>query len=193
MPYPKKYKRPDRWCYISLAAVEVASLVVAAVGTTASIVAKQQAAAEQENQFRQQQVQLRLQQTDAESRRTDQLRRIFGEQAASEVARGISLAAPSFKDIQQQSFNAFNDDNRAESLSLSFKENALNSQIGATRAGANIGSFAIAANAAAGALGSMNLNNPNNINQTQTFQAGDELARERAKGGFNTNIPGLSP
>lgn len=168
MSYPKKYKRPDRWCYVSLAAVEVASLVVAAAGATAGIVAKQQAAAAQENQFRQQQVQLRLQQTDAESRRTDQLRRIFGEEAASEVARGISLASPSFKAIQQQSFNAFNDDNRAESLSLSFKENALNSQIDATRAGANIGSFAIAANAAAGALGSMNLNNPNNINNPIT-------------------------
>ncbi len=165
MPYPKKYTAPNRWCYASITAFEGAELFVAAVGTAASISEKQEGAAIQENQFRQQQLQLRLQQTDAETRRTDQLERIFGEQAASEVARGISLASPSFKAIQQQSFNAFNDDNRAESLSLSFKENALHSQIDATRAGANIGSFAIAANAAAGAMGSMNLNNPNNINQ----------------------------
>lgn len=169
MPYQreKKYNEFDRWCNVTLTAFEAAELFVAAVGTAASISEKQQGAAAQENQFRQQQIQLRLQQVDAQTRRTDQLQRIFGEQAASEVARGISLASPSFKAIQQQSFNAFNDDNRAESLSLSFKENALNSQIDATRAGANIGSFAIAANAAAGAFGSMNLNNPNNLNQGQ--------------------------
>ncbi len=172
MPYPHVFKDISRKCCISLAAVEAGSEIVAAVAAVAgagtAIVAKQQAAAAQENEFRQQQVQLRLQQTDAESRRTDQLRRIFGEEAASEVARGISLASPSFKAIQQQSFNAFNDDNRAESLTVSFKQNALNSQIDATREGANIGSFAIAANAAAGALGSMNLNNPNNINDPIT-------------------------
>lgn len=166
----KQYRPPSRWCHVTATVgFEIGEAVVAIVGAGASIAAEQQAAAAQENQFRQQQLQLRLQQTDAQSRRTDQLRRIFGEQAASEVARGISLASPSFKAIQQQSFNAFNDDNRAASLSLSFKENALNSQIDATREGANIESFAIAARGAEQAFGAMNLNNPNNLNQGQTF------------------------
>ncbi len=165
MSYPKKYNEPDRWCYI---AVEVAAIVV---GTAASIAATQAGADAQENQFKQQQLQLRLQEVDAQSKRTDQLRRIFGEQAVQEIARGISLASPSFQAVQQQSFNAFNDDNRAASLSLSFKENALNSAIDATREGANIKSVGIFAQGVSDVAGTFNLNSPNNQTASQQFKA----------------------
>lgn len=186
MPY-KKYsrlqkvinKKYSRWCDWTAAGIaiteEVATVIAAAAavgGTVAAISASQEAATARENQFDEQKVQLRLKQTQAQARRTEQLRRIFGEQAAEEVARGISLASPTFKAVQQQSFNAFNDDNRAESLSLSFKENALNSAISSTRSVANIESFALAAKGIGQIAGTMDLNNPNNINRGQVFQTG---------------------
>ena len=175
----------------TLTALELTSLIISGVGAGASVVSQEVGARAQINQFRQQQTQLRLQQVESESRRADQLQRIFGQQAAQEVARGISLASPSFKAIQQQSFNAFNDDTRAEALTLSFKENVLNSRIDSTRSAAYLGEFMTVANFGASAFNTMNLNN--NISNQQVFDARDELARQRRKGSFQTKIPGLSP
>ena len=155
----------------AVAAIEIGSLIVSAIATGASVVSQQEAADAQEQQFRIRQNQLRLQHVDAARQRTEQIQRVFGRQAVNEVARGISLASPSFKAIQQQSFNAFNDDNRASALNLSFQDSALNSQIDATRNSAEVGEFGSIANFAASAFGSMNLNNPNNVNRQQVFDS----------------------
>ena len=57
--------------------------------------------------------------------RQDQLRTIISADQVSEVARGVSLASPTFRAITQKSFSAFAEDERADALNLSFKESFL--------------------------------------------------------------------
>lgn len=159
-----KIRIPSRFCFLTVGEFEVASLVVAAASTAESISARNQAAAAQEQQFRLQQTQVRLATTEREKARADRLQRIFGTQLAQEAARGISPASPSFKAIQQKSFNAFENDNKADALNLSFKENALSSQIDATRSAARAAEFGSIANFALSSFNQLNLNNPGNLN-----------------------------
>ncbi len=177
----------------SLAALEVASLVVGGVATAGSLFEQQQAEQAQIGQFRLQQTQLRIAETTRSSARIDRLQSVFGSQLAQEVARGISPASGSFKAIQQKSFNAFEDDQRADALNLSFKENALNSQIDATRS-AFIGHvFGEVSNFALSSFNQLNLNNPNNINNPNALSAQKEINRLKSQGRFNPNIPGPLP
>lgn len=149
----------------TLAAAELAGeLAIAAAGTAASIAARNAAAESQEQIFRAQQLQFRLSETDRANKRITKLRQVFGSQLAEAVARGVSPASPTFKAIQQQSFNNFEQDNKADALTLSFKENALSSQIDATQSAARAGEFASIANFAFSSFNQLNLNNPNNTN-----------------------------
>ena len=84
-------------------------------------------AARQENEFRQEELtnQLNEEKIAANNRalqRQDQLAKVISSQEARIGAGGVAASSPSYRAIEENTFDEFAKDQRADNLSLSFKE-----------------------------------------------------------------------
>jgi len=59
--------------------------------------------------------------------RTQRMRQVLATSQATEAARGVSLASPSFQMVQRSSFAKFNEDEDAAALNLSFEKAQISS------------------------------------------------------------------
>ena len=86
----------------------------------------------QRENLRTRKTQERIAATNRSIQRTEDLSRILSSNTARAAARGIGLSSPSFRSIQANDFNVFNEDEKADSLNTRFRENFLNQKIRAS-------------------------------------------------------------
>lgn len=96
---------------------------VALLGGTAAAqaFATHEAADQQEEILRQQELQSKMKTEEQSIIRMQQMRKNIAAATAEEAARGVSLASPSFKSVVRSSFNAFDQDEKINSLNLSLR------------------------------------------------------------------------
>lgn len=110
------------------------SLIAAAVGSqvlSAGVAAR--GAEEQRAAIRRRQTQERLAAEQQSLGRLDSLQNVLAAQQAAIATRGIGAGGGSFRAIQRNTFNAFNQDEKASALNLSFRQAALRDQLEASK------------------------------------------------------------
>lgn len=112
-----------------------AGLGLSAVG----IVSQQRAARNQENELQTRLVQERTAAAEGAIQRSQQMEEVLAAQAAQAGASGALPESPQFGQLARGSFNKYLEDSRNADLNLEYQEDAINSQIAATRSAARTG------------------------------------------------------
>lgn len=103
-------------------------LVVSAISEGGGIISKIGSANKQQQAVRNQITQQRLAETQRSIDREKDLQKTIASQQVQAAARGISPSSGSFKNLTQQSFNQFNEDEKADALNLQIRETSLQEQ-----------------------------------------------------------------
>ena len=106
-----------------------AELIVAVVGTAASVEAQQNAADAQEAQLEEKKKQERLKAAQGTIEESQKLRVVLAKQRALASVRNLSSASGSVKSLSNQSLAAYDEDEKNRALNLSFTDSALDAQI----------------------------------------------------------------
>lgn len=104
-------------------------LIIAGGTTAGTIFGREKEEKAQSTAIRTEMTQQRLAETQKGLQQTRGLASTLSQAAAQEAARGISLASPSFKAVQQKSFTAYQSDENADALNLMFKQDVLRQQL----------------------------------------------------------------
>ena len=142
--------------------IEAAELIIAAASTAYSATASSNAAEAQQAQYRAELTSQRLASVDRQRKGADRLEQVLGQQAATEAARGVSLASPSFKTVQRKSYESFDEDTHAEALNVSFDEESANAKIDASRSKNTAAQFDAVSSLATSAFDQYNVNSSSN-------------------------------
>jgi hypothetical protein len=100
------------------AAIAAAPLILAGAGTAASMMQRKNAAEMQAKQFEIQRNQEKIGAADRGKQRAENINQLISSNMASTAAKGVSLASPSFKSINNAAFGKFQEDNKMDSLNL---------------------------------------------------------------------------
>jgi len=90
-----------------------------------------QGAALQRSSLRTRRTQEKVAATQRSIRRIDNLSRVLSSNVARAGAGGIEITSPSFRSVQANDFNAFNEDEKADALNTKFRESFINQKISA--------------------------------------------------------------
>lgn len=103
-------------------------IIIAAAGAAAKGASSAMIMGKQTEVLRTRLAQERLQNTEQNRMRDEQVSKVLSAQTAQEAARGISPSSASFSAIQQDTFDKFSEDRQARSLQLAFSSASIKQQ-----------------------------------------------------------------
>ena len=98
-----------------------------------SIFTQMQTASEQRELLKTQEIQLEMQNAQQSIARTQKLREVVSAQTAMVGSRGVSAASSSVRAASETAFSAFDRDEHAAALNLSFKKSTIKEQMAISR------------------------------------------------------------
>lgn len=93
-------------------------LIMAAAGTAGQIITRNDATKAQQKQIDIQRQQAQIAAADKSKQQAENLNQVMSSNIAASAAKGISLASPSFKAINNAAFGKFQEDDKMNSLNL---------------------------------------------------------------------------
>jgi len=93
-------------------------LIAAGIGTAGQIITRNDATKAQQKQIDIQRQQAQIAAADKSKQQAENLNQVMSSNIAASAAKGISLASPSFKTINNAAFGKFQEDDKMNSLNL---------------------------------------------------------------------------